>query len=943
MTDIMKAMEIVTDQYYAHSSSILLSLGTVFLLIITGTVLYGKGKRRYLINKLAHKAFFILILIGAGELLCLAGLQFEAAYDYFNAVIFLWSAGAVVLYAIVQSILFRKIKAPVLLLCGYMKYILFFELFLLAVTRHLDIMEWIAGTFAAAGMEAVIILCEKTEGRQKNGAENREEKQSDYPNPDLYDTRKKQLDKFVEILKEQKSEPYAVMISGEWGTGKSSFVLALEKRLDQDKFIWIRAGSEKSVSEIMTEISERILEVLRQSNILVEKGSLIEKYFLAFSELLDETGLKFFNKLAEAPGTDRDGDGKAYLNSKLKELHKTIYLVIDDLDRCDREYQLKMFKVIRESTDLGQCKTIFLVDKAIFLNEEYDENYIEKYISYTLELCKVEYTEIAEYVMEDILSSEWVCQMDGVLLKGRSGEEIRQMVRQFPERILAACESEKSKIADSIRGKKAEEVQREKEIIRGIEDTLTEIRKNMTNSRKVKNFLKGIKRDVNNLNVGIGDCSPEFQKEDWLQAVMEVQFVKYMLPKIFTDIKMSTNVSEYMKKDASHSVELIFGLKYLSHIYSGKKEYVINRIVYEIDIIDFRKVKTEKEKCRAELHSDEAVIRHICQYAECAQYYEDLYKILDIYEDQEFDNAAEQENFLRKLFRILSEGVGWPGRFQADEDFLEFSRRLLDCMNHFEMSEKEIKICVDGGQEIIRSVIAGSQQKFKDILYVVFGLRAVELNWTKRPSDDLNRFYFLLKELDKNNIYHHTGDGNRGLTGVINYYKNVKMELSKDKYQPAGVDFVRLFADIDVIFEICAVWGKVEQTLSSAGEEPVSKFNQYFMLVNMGPVDSEVFRDVYSLEAAMDVLQAFYESERAWSNSRHSLLLLRLGYKILLQYEEQKSWFGGREKSVCALLTATAEKVYSLYRTEESEDEEVRQILDEIRIFVYRFNTYCGN
>ena len=46
-----------------------------------------------------------------------------------------------------------------------------------------------------------------------------------------------------------------------------------------------------------------------------------------------------------------------YLKNKLKKLGKTIYIVIDDLDRCDADYQDRMFKVIRKI--LKDCQNLF--------------------------------------------------------------------------------------------------------------------------------------------------------------------------------------------------------------------------------------------------------------------------------------------------------------------------------------------------------------------------------------------------------------------------------------------------------------------------------------------------------------------------------------------------------------------------------------------------------
>ena len=62
------------------------------------------------------------------------------------------------------------------------------------------------------------------------------------------------------------------MIDGAWGSGKSSFVKALEEELDQDEFIWIYAGSKKTVSEILGDISDQLTAILKKNHIFVEKA-----------------------------------------------------------------------------------------------------------------------------------------------------------------------------------------------------------------------------------------------------------------------------------------------------------------------------------------------------------------------------------------------------------------------------------------------------------------------------------------------------------------------------------------------------------------------------------------------------------------------------------------------------------------------------------------------
>lgn len=165
----------------------------------------------------------------------------------------------IIAYEIFQGIIFKKVKAPALQGCKNIEFIVFFEIFLLTITNHLEVIEWFTGTLAVICVETVHIMVKKIEKRKEN--EEIVSKESDYPNPDLFYIRKKQLDKFIPVLEQQKNEPYAIMISGEWGAGKSSFIRALERKLKDDIFIWIYAGSEKPVSEIMLEISEQILKM----------------------------------------------------------------------------------------------------------------------------------------------------------------------------------------------------------------------------------------------------------------------------------------------------------------------------------------------------------------------------------------------------------------------------------------------------------------------------------------------------------------------------------------------------------------------------------------------------------------------------------------------------------------------------------------------------------
>lgn len=871
-----------------------------------------------------------LIIVLIGEIFKLFGMSPEIEYVYFNAMIFLMVVGIIGIYSIAQIIMYKKMKVSVILGGKYLRYTIFFELFLLSIRGNLQNMEYLVGVLSVICICLVTMIIEAA----LKSCNEESVKASDYPNPDLYHTREKQLEKFIPVLEQQKTEPYALMISGDWGQGKTSFVMALEKRLNQDAFVWIKAGSEKSVKEIMTEISEQIMEILKRNGVLIEKDDLIEKYFLAFAGALSETGLKSFNALAGALGLGKGYEGKEYINRKMKELDKTIYLVIDDLDRCEQKYQEIMFQVIRESTELSHCKTIFLVDKQVFLNGRMDEQYLEKYISFTLDLCKVEYREIVSYVFDSIFENNFIEKMGSVLLKERDGSEVRNLIYQFPSAVLETLRGEISKVERESSKNKNEELQKKK--IEDISATITKIETNITNSRKVKNYLKSIKRDITNLNLEINKCSDEFQNQDWLRSIIEVQFMKNFLGDIFRNIKLSGDIVMFGQSYQGYSVEIILGLRHGFLLHDRKKEEVLNRIIFDLDVADFENVMTEREKYYSELYSDKASIRNIIMYLECSRTYDDFNKILQIFNGQKFEKSEDREFFIKTVLGIMAKQTS--GIKFSNHEFHDFSKKIIDCIKVWELTEREKEICIHEGKMIVRRVIVDNAWLLRNILSIFWGLTEIGEKWEVLSVSEVDEFYRMLKTLDENSKYKGLEDDVNKLLSIKTYYKNLEIELRKEKYVSMKMDFSSIFSEVDIIFEICEFWDDIESELVYKEKEPTSSFNRYFTLNGVYSFKEEVFLNVYALKKALKSLDDFYDSKATCYNSNYSYLLLRTAYKIVLLYEQASDWFQGQEQEISEILLRMAEKVYEL---DKLEDEYSRDGIDKIKIYTYKFMTYC--
>lgn len=932
---LMRKLEWMIEQYYMNKENILLNINVfIFLCIIMGILLIKENKR-YIINKLIHNVFYIIIIAGFGIIFLLLDLELQIDYAYFNVMFFGISVGFVLIYRIYQMIIYKKIKIPMIKCFENVKYIIFFEIFLLAVTKHLELDECVAGIFAVIFLGTIAeILKEMNNNKIKKNT-----KESDYPNSELYYTRQKQKERFISILEQQKSEPYAIMISSEWGMGKSSFIKAVEETLKNDVFIWIKSGSEKSVSEIMSEISEKILDVLKKNNILIEKEGVIESYFLAFSGLLDETNLSIFNKVITTLKKEMSEDAEEYLNSRLSELeklNKTIYLIIDDLDRCGKEYQLKMFKVIRESTQLVQCKTIFLVDKQEFLGGEYKQNHIEKYVSYTLDLCKVEYREIVAYLIEDIFDHVFVYKMNPVLRKNRNVEKVRDMIYRVPEEIVQRLEKVIYDMETDNRKKDGDEKEKDTEKKQEIKETVDVINRNLSNSRKVKKFLKGIKRDIEKLNDGIEECSPEYQKEDWLKAVIEIQFIKNILPDIYAEIKLLNSILDLKGISKSNSVEIILGLNYVMPNIDEKKITILNQIIYELDIIDFAQIKLKREKYMEELQEGKAIIEHIQEYVEYAQSYDEYSEILDMCKLQEFESVEDREAFIKAILNVMSKQ---SSTFRVEnEKFNAWSKQMISCLKAWNLSEPEKQICINEGRMIIRRVIVDNTHFLKYILMIQYGVTNVEENWQTLSVTDIDEFYLILNKINPTRFLRRMGNQRDKLLSIKKFYEILILELRKEEYKEVGVDFIRSSKELNYIFDTCEHWLNIESVLNQETTEAISRLNKYFIVERVYSFKDAAFQSVSELKTALETLKDFYELKSKEYESLFSLILLRISYRMVLLYEENPEWFGEESEEICELLTQISNMVCEL---DPIEDWQAKNVIDEIKIFVYKFNSYC--
>lgn len=922
----------------------------VFIILPIVLILYGIYKirnKRYFINKLIYKSVHNIVLIGIGFFLYLIGLKLEIDYAYFNSVPFVLTIGSIILYTILLCLMYQKVLTPILQNIRWIQLIVSCELFLLANTQHLELLEALAGILGISSIEVIITLLENSISNQNKNTDKKQNKENDYPSTDLYPTRKKQLENFIPILKQQKNEPYAIMISGEWGMGKTSFVQALEKKLIEENlttdFIWIYAGSEKTISEVMSDIFIKIIDILEKNNIFIEHKSIIEKYFLTFSDLIDTTNLKAFTKIINNLWTTKSIDEQEYLNNKLRELNKPIYLIVDDLDRCEDEYQNKMFSVIRESMNLHNCKVIFVVDKNKF-SPIHKEHYIEKYVSYTLELCKVSYQEIALFFIDSIFNDVFIQNMNFILLKDRNVTQIKDLIYKFPTDTIIALKNKLSKEKEDTKEKENSK-ERVKSIVE-FQNIIFQLENTITISRKVKNYLKNIKDDIILINKGIGKISKEFQKENWLEIIIQINFIKNFMSQIFFEIKLSKNLSEFFQRYDKNFMYVIFNLSLYDTSSQENNWEILNYIIYQKDTILFSEVQTLQEHYLTKFYRNEGVLQYINIYINCLKTYSDLNKILFIYNsnNNDINSNIKKYKFIDNILTWLAKS---SSSFKTNTIyFLDFSKNLIDSISAISLTLQEKELCISKSYFILMRIIRDNKELFYNILTIFFDITIVEKAWNTRRPNDINELYDTLKDInEENNKQEPELDKDlRKILYIKIYFNNLENKLNDIKYKFINnlLDVKNLFSKLDIVLDICIFWDDIENYLN--GIKQLSNHtldSKYFDIENNNIIVQTIFKDSSTLIKSLENLKSFYKEFDSNTDkiydSNNTIYLLRILYNTVSKYETDPDWF---DNDINELIELVNELVILVCKLDKGEDDIAKDDLIKIKIYSSKLNEY---
>lgn len=183
---------------------------------------------------------------------------------------------------------------------------------------------------------------------------------------------------------------YSVGITGEWGTGKSSFLNLFEESVKEGKNITVRFYPRSSTR--LETIQDDFFATFTSAIAKYHTGisSSIAKYMHAL-KLVEGEGV--LNKIVDVFDSVNIEDQKENINRALAKINRKVFVIIEDLDRLSGKELLEVLKLIDRNGDFRNVFYLSAYDK-VYVNSVLQKklghtvarDYTDKYFCYELPL-----------------------------------------------------------------------------------------------------------------------------------------------------------------------------------------------------------------------------------------------------------------------------------------------------------------------------------------------------------------------------------------------------------------------------------------------------------------------------------------------------------------------------------------------------------------------------
>lgn len=227
----------------------------------------------------------------------------------------------------------------------------------------------------------------------------------------LEDTQKEYAETLVKKLKntDLSKESFAVGITGEWGSGKSTFLNTMKKEIEKEDFAEIVEFNPwlcNSPEQVTQDFFATLIDKLSPKHSTLSRD--INKYAKLLNKIAKPSLSIFGIDLDLTPGDDSLDELKENISDKLAKLPKKVVILIDDTDRLEGNEVFEILRLIRNTADFKNVIYIATYDKEYVTNVlkgnkiKDPSAYLEKIFQIEVHLLKVEDSELWEILMKEI-------------------------------------------------------------------------------------------------------------------------------------------------------------------------------------------------------------------------------------------------------------------------------------------------------------------------------------------------------------------------------------------------------------------------------------------------------------------------------------------------------------------------------------------------------------
>lgn len=427
----------------------------------------------------------------------------------------------------------------------------------------------------------------------------------------LFPTRRKELNRVYGYLKGIKtSDPYAIAISAGWGEGKTSIITVLQKKLKEENVvIYVQPMILDTREKLLHYVFGQLEKVLIDNKIYTGKGSPYKKYFDMLLKFLDyKTVTSFTDFFNVFPDTQKQElrEAKVALEKSIQRFatnNKRIYIIIDDLDRVEKETIYGTLTFIKEIVDLKKVTVLFLVDYKKIISEQITIDYLEKFINQKFELSKIEDVELFKHYLKVLLPLSLYSKS----IVKQEIELLSLKIDSYIHMIKKCLEVEIESLEKVIEEDKEENIEIKKSEVQKLKKISIEFQHKISNARYVKKIVLNIKESFKYLEDNLNNKEENFNIEkngiEFSELIFKVNTFKVLFKEEYDELLKSRDVRKYLIKVKDKFVNPF--LRETDGYSAFETENIIAEIKYDfynsliflndISEITFQKIKSKEE------------------------------------------------------------------------------------------------------------------------------------------------------------------------------------------------------------------------------------------------------------------------------------------------------------------------------------------------------------